>query len=143
MVGSTTHDLYSHVVDLSFLVLLLSPKSEVLLEKLNDALGIAEVVLLELIDLVESLLESVVSEIAGLLVVLHDLVVEDREVKGKTELDGVAGRKGDGIGFVIGLKCLVLDGLKLVFLGVLGDVAVVVTDHLHEESLGLVLTVVT
>ena len=93
MVGSTTHDLYSHVVDLSFLVLLLSPKSEVLLEKLNDALGIAEVVLLELIDLVESLLESVVSEIAGLLVVFHDLVVEDREVKGKTKSNWVGGFK--------------------------------------------------
>ena len=59
-------------------------------QKFNNALCVTEVVLLlKLFNLVESILESLVSEVASSLVALHDFVVEDREVKGKTELDGV------------------------------------------------------
>jgi len=70
-------------------------------------------------------------------VVLHDFVVEDGEVEGKTQLDGVARGELDGVGIVVGRECGLLDLLKLGALCVLGDVAVVVADHLDEESLGL------
>ena len=127
----------SQVVDLVVTLLFLFPEGEVLLEELNDALSVTEVVLFELVDLVESLLESVISELTGLGVILEDLVVEDGEVEGKSELDGVAGGKIDFVSFFVSLFGLHLDILELGVLGVLGDVAVVVTDHLDEESLSL------
>ena len=128
----------SQVIDLVVALLLFFPEGEVLLEELDDALGVAEVVLLKLIDFVEGLLEGVVSELASFGVVLQDFVVEDGEVEGEAELDGVAGRQIDGVGLLVGGLGLLLDLLELGLLGVLGDVAVVVTDHLDEEGLGLV-----
>jgi len=128
----------SEVVDVVVAFLLL-PEGQVLLEELDDALGVTEVVLLELVDLVERILEGLVSELAGSLVVLHHLVVEDGEVQGEAELDGVAGGQGDLVGLVLGLESVLLDLLHEGALRVLGNVAVVVTDHLHEEGLGLTL----
>ena len=72
--------------------------------------------------------------------VLHGFVVEDGEVKGESELDGVARGEGDGVGLVVSGKGSLLDLLEVISLGVLSDVAVVVTDHLDEESLGLAVT---
>ena len=127
---------------LNFVVaLFLLPESEVLLEELDDGLSILKVVFLEFVDLVEGLLEGAVGQGASFLVVLHHLVVEDGEVEGKAELDGVAGGKVDLVGIVVGFEGLLLDFLKLSIFGVLGNVAVVVADHLDEESLGLVLAV--
>ena len=80
----------SEVVDLVSTLLLILPQGQVLLEELDDALGVTEVVLLKLVNLVESILEGLISKFASSLVVLHDFVVEDGEVKGKTELDWVA-----------------------------------------------------
>ena len=60
-----------------FTVLFFLPKGEVLLKKFDNALGITEVVFLQLVNLVESILQSLVSELAGSLVVLHDFVVEN------------------------------------------------------------------
>jgi len=98
----------SKIVD-SVITLLLFPECQVLLEQLNDAFSVAEVILLELIDFVESLLESAISELACLVVVLENFIVEYREVKSETELDRVAGRKIDGVSlFVCGL-CLLLN----------------------------------
>jgi len=127
----------SQVIDRVIALLFLLPEGEVLLEELDNALGITEVVLLELVNLVESGLESEVSELAGLLVVLHDLVVEHGEVEGEAELDGVAWGQGDLIGLVVSFKSFLLNFFHKVALCVLSDVAVVVTDHLDEESLGL------
>ena len=70
----------SQVVDLVIALLLFFPESQVLLEKLDNALSITEVVLLELVNLVEGLLQSIVRELAGLGVVLQHLVVENGEV---------------------------------------------------------------
>ena len=114
------------------------PEGEILLEQLNDALSVAEVILLKLIDLIEGLLESGVSELTCASVVLENLVVEDGVVEGESELDGVAGGKIDGVSLLVGLLSLLLDILELSLLGVLGDVTIVVTYHLDEEGLGLV-----
>jgi hypothetical protein len=99
----------SEVIDLVVTFFLFFPEGEVLLEEFNDALGVTEVVLLEFIDLVESILESLVSELAGSLVVLHDLVVEHGEVEGKAELDGVAWWEGDLVGLVVSFESVLLD----------------------------------
>ena len=128
----------SQVIDLVVAFLLFFPEGQVLLEKFDDALGIAEVVLLKLIDFVEGLLEGVISELASFGVVLQDFVVEDGEVESQAELDGVAGRQIDVVSLLVGCLGLLLDLFKLGVLGVLSDIAVVITDHFHEEGLGLV-----
>ena len=58
------------------ILLFFAPEGEVLLQQFNDALGVTEVVLFKLVDLVKCILETLVSEVAGGLVVLHDLVME-------------------------------------------------------------------
>lgn len=120
--------------------LFLLPEGKVLLEKLDDALGVAEGLLVNVVDLVHGVLESSLSECASLLVILHDFVVEDREVQGEAELDGVAGGQGDLQGLLVGLEGLSLDMLELLSLGGLGDVAVVVSHHLDEERPRLILS---
>ena len=122
------------VVTLFFLL----PEGEVLLEELDDALGVAEVILLKLIDLIEGLLEGRVGELTCTSVILENLVVEDGVVEGEAELDRVASGKIDGVGLLVSLLSLLLDILKLRLLGVFSDVTIVVAHHLHKEGLGLV-----
>ena len=83
---------------------------------------------------------SLVSELACSLVILHDFVVEDREVEGKTKFNWIAWRKSNLVGFVVSLKRVLLHLFKKAALGVFSDVAVVVANHLDEESLGLTVT---
>ena len=70
--------------------------------------------------------------------ILEHFVVEDGEVESESELDGVASGELDGVGLFVSLLGLLLNLFESLVLGVLGDVAVVVTDHLDEEGLGLV-----
>lgn len=61
---------------------------------------------------------------------VEDLVVENREVEGQSETDGVGWRKiglGDLGGILVGLKRLVCRGLALVAESELGKIAVVIT----------------
>ena len=71
---------------------------------------------------------------------VHHLVVEHREVQGKTKSDRVASvqRLGGFVGQLIILQCTVLDALKLIWGGAFSHVSVVVSNHLVEECLGLV-----
>ena len=75
-----------------------------------------------------------------MLVVVHNLIVEDREVKGKTKSDWVAGIQGFALsaGLLVVLKCSIFDCFKLISNGAFSDISVVVTSHLIEESLSLV-----
>ena len=82
-------------------------------------------------------MEGLVSKLASSLVVLHDFVVEDREVEGEAELDRVAGRKRDLVCLLVGLEGILLDGLELVTLGVLSDVAADARLQLREQDQGL------
>ena len=111
--------------------------------ELHEAAGVArddriDAQRLELVDLVKSLLQGVVGQLARLRVVLEDLVVEDGVVEGEAELDGVAGGQLDGVGLFVGLLSLRLDLLEAGVARVLSNVAVVVAHHLDEEGLGLV-----
>jgi hypothetical protein len=118
-------------------VLLFLPEGQVFLEEFDNALGISKIVFLELVNLVKSILESLIGQVAGSLVVFHNFVVENGEVEGEAELDGVAGRKSNLVSLIVGLEGVLLDRLHKGTLCVLCDVAVVVTDHLDEEGLGL------
>jgi hypothetical protein len=58
-------------------ILLLFPECEVFLEEFNDGLRISELIFGEVIDVFESSLEALISQLAGLLMILHDFIVED------------------------------------------------------------------
>ena len=76
-----------------------------------------------------------------MLVIIHDLVVEDGEVEGETKSNRVASVEGlrQLLSLLVATEGTVLDGLELVVSGRLGNVSVVVTNHLLEEGLGLVI----
>jgi len=130
----------SEVIDDS-LALFLLPEGEVFLKELNDGLGITEGLFVDVIDLLEGLRKSLLSKLASLLVVVHNLIVEDREVESETESDGVAcvkalGKSSSGL---ITSESTVLHSFELVALGRLSNISVIVTDHLLEECLRLVI----
>ena len=77
-----------------------------------------------------SIVESLLGQVASLVGGIEDLVVEDGEVKGKTQADGVRGRQlglGNFGGSLVGLERLVGGVLALVANGKLGEITVVVT----------------
>jgi len=80
--------------------------------------------------------------LARLLVVLHHLVVEDGEVEGETQFDGVARVQALScrLRLLIVLECAVAGLCEDVPLGRLSHVPVVVTDHLEEEGAALRVT---
>ena len=72
------------------LFFLFFPEREVFFKELNDGLGISEGLLVNIVDLLEGIRQSSLAEFAGLLMVVHNFVMEDREVKGKSKSDWVA-----------------------------------------------------
>ena len=60
-------------------------------EELDDRLGISEGFFIDIIDLLQSFGQSLLTEFTGLLMVVHDFVVEHREVQSESESNGVAG----------------------------------------------------
>jgi hypothetical protein len=75
-------------------------------------------------------------------VVVDDLVVEDREVESEAEANGVAWVKSlrELVSLIISFECAILYALELVLGGRLGNISVIIADHLLEEGLGLVLS---
>jgi hypothetical protein len=129
----------SEVLD-GVLLLLFLPEGEVLLEQLDDALGVSKGLLIDIVDFLKGIRQGLLTELAGLLVVVHHLVVEHREVEGQTKSDWVAGVQtlGGGLSELVVFEGTVLDRFKLVSLGALGNVSVVVSNHFVEECLGLI-----
>jgi len=73
------------------LLLLFFPEGQVLFKEFDDGLGISECLFINIVDLLESIRKCGFSEFTGLLVVVHDFVVEDRKVESKSESNWVAG----------------------------------------------------
>lgn len=87
-----------------------------------------------------SVIKSKLGQVAGLVGGVQDLVVEDGEVKGQAEADGVGRGEvslGDLGGGLVGLQGVVGSTLAAVANGELSQVTVVVTLHLVVEDLGL------
>ena len=121
----------------SVVSILFLPEGEVLLEQLNDRLSISESLLIDIVDFLKGLGEGNLAKLTGLLVVVHNLIVEHGEVKGKSESNGVACVEllGELLGLEVSLEGSLLDFLESGFTGGLGNISVVVTDHLLEECL--------
>lgn len=87
-----------------------------------------QVSLLELTG--NGVIESLLGQVASLIGGVQNLVVEDGEVQGETQADGVGGRKlglSNLSGSLVGVERLVGGVLALVANGELSQVAVVVT----------------
>lgn len=77
-----------------------------------------------------SIIESLLGQLASLIGRVEDLVIEDREVKGESETDRMRGGEvslGNFGGVLVGLEGLVGGLLALVTESELGEVAVVIT----------------
>jgi hypothetical protein len=129
----------SEVLD-GVLLLLFFPERQVLLEELNDGLGISEGLFVDIVNLLESIRQSLLTELTGRLVVVHNLVMEDGEVESETQSDWVASvqtLRSLGSELIV-LESSVLNGLKVFARGAFSNISVVVSDHLVEEGFGLI-----
>jgi hypothetical protein len=66
----------SEVFDVVLFFLFL-PEREVFFKELNDGLGISESLLINVVDLLKSIRQSGFTKFASLLVVVHNLIVEN------------------------------------------------------------------
>ena len=86
---------------------------------------------------------DLLGQLAGLVGGVEDLVVEDGEVEGETQPDGVGGlhgRLGNVESILISLLGIVNNSSLGISYGNLGKIPVVVTLHLQVEHLGLRVT---
>ncbi len=107
---------------------------------MHDGSGILVLIFLDLIDVSNGIIESLLGELAGFGWVVLDFVVEHGVVEGETESDGVGGLEvllsllsSLGIGFMSVVSGFVVVGSG----GVFRDVSVVVSLHFVVEDLGL------
>lgn len=106
------------------------PEGKVVAEQLHDQRGILVGVLVDVIEFSDGIIEGLLGELARALRGIQDLVVEDREVEGKAEADGVCGRKvndSDVGGLLVGIEGVLGGVLAVLTSGKLSQVAVVVT----------------
>jgi len=119
------------------------PESKVVSDELHDGGSIFVDILLKLLNVSDGLVEGLLGELASLGGVVHDFIVEDREVKGKSESDGVSGLKvsvGNLRSVGVCLEGIVSGLLMEVSDCVLGNISVVVSLHLEVEDVGLGVT---
>lgn len=67
------------------------PKGEVVTQQLHDEGAVAVRLLRERVEFGDSVIKRLLGQVAGTVRGVQDLVVEHREVQGKTETDGVSG----------------------------------------------------
>ena len=72
--------------------------------------------------------------------VVHDFVMEHREVESEAKSNWVASIEalGSFLSVLVVLESTVLDGFKSITGGAFSNVSIIVTDHLEKECLGLV-----
>ncbi len=67
------------------------PEGEVVAQELHDEGAVAVRLLRERVELGDRVVEGLLGQVAGAVGRVEDLVVEDREVEGQTQADGVGG----------------------------------------------------
>jgi len=129
----------SEILD-GILLFFLFPEWEIFFEQFDDWFGISESFLVNIINLLEGILKSLFSKFTGLLVLVHDFVVEHWEVKSKTKSDWVASIEWSRwiMSKFVMFKSASFDFFELIFWCTFSNISVVVTDHLIEESFGFI-----
>ena len=103
---------------------------QVITEELHDEGGVLVALLAEGVELSNSVVKGSLGKVASLVGGVENLVVEDREVQGESETDGMGRSEvslGNLGGILVSLERLVGGGLALVTKSELGEVTVVVT----------------
>lgn len=103
---------------------------QVVSQELHDECGILVAFLTESVKLGNSIIEGLLGKMASLVRRVEDLVVEDREIEGKTKSDGVSRSKiglSDFGGSLVSLQGLIGRFLSLVGSGEFGEVTMVIT----------------
>jgi hypothetical protein len=103
---------------------------QVITEELHDEGGVLVALLAEGVELSNSVVKGGLGKVASLVGGVENLVVEDGEVQGESETDGVGRGEvslGNLGGILVSLERLVGGGLALVTKSELGEVTVVVT----------------
>jgi len=67
-------------------------------------------------------------------VVIHHLIMEHGEVQRKAQFDWVARRQLNFVGFCVSFERVLFDFFELCIFDVLGNVAVVISDHFNEKG---------
>ena len=119
-------------------VLVRSPESEVVSEQLHDEGRVLVGFLAQGVELSDGVIESLLGQVAGSVGGREDFVVEDGEVEGETQSDGVGGRQvlvGDGRSGGVSVQSGGSGSLSRVADLELGQVSVVVALHLVVEDL--------
>ena len=92
----------------------------------------------KIFDVSNSIIKGLFGHFTGFTGFVHDFIIEDGEVKSKTESDWVGGLQVFGSfisSLVISLKSGFRNFLHLVSFGVFTDITVVITLHFEEEDL--------
>jgi hypothetical protein len=111
------------------------PESQVVAEELHDDGGVLVGILRKLVKLSDGIIEGLLGELAGFVGGVEDLVVENGEVEGETEADGVGGGQvstGNITGLLVSLEGVVSSLLSLISGLELSNISVVVA--LEEEN---------
>ena len=133
----------SEVFDGVLVSFFLLPKWKVFLQQLNDWLGVSEGFLINVINFFECFCKSSFSKLASFLVVVHDFVVEDTEVQGKSKSDGVACIEWlwELVGIVVSIKSSIFDLLESGIMGWFRNVSVDQVIVLQVKQEGLLLEI--
>ena len=115
------------------------PQGEIVSKELHDEGRVLVRLLVEGVELGDGIVEGLLGDVAGAVGAVEDLVVEDGEVEGKAEADGVGGGKvsrGNTRSGLVGIEGGRSGGLARLAGLELGEVTVVIALHLVEEDLG-------
>jgi hypothetical protein len=112
---------------------------KVLLEKFNDGFGISEGFFIDIINFLKSLRKGSFSKGACLRVVVHNFVVENREVKSKSKSDWMSSLQFFSLvlRLLIGVLGIIDNSLSLFSCQKFSKVSEIVTLHLQEKHNGL------
>ena len=110
---------------------------QVVSQQLHNEGGILVALLAQCVELGDSIIKSLLCEVASLIGGVEDFVVEDGEVQRETKTDGVSWSKigaGNFGSVLVRLKGLVSRDFTLVTHGELGQVTVVVSLPVREQN---------
>merc|ERR1712025_967911 len=120
-------------------LLIRGPQSQIITQQLHDERGVLVRIFRHIVKLGNSVLEGSAGHLACLIWVAKNFIVEDREVEGQTQADGVGHCKLAG-----STHCIIICPLGfvcsttfLVTISEFSNVPVVVALHLMVEDLGL------
>ena len=110
---------------------------QVVSQQLHNECGVLVALFAQSVELGNSIIKSLLCEVASLVGRVEDFIVEDGKVEGEAETDWVSRGEicaGDFSGVLVGFEGLVSRNLALVTYGELGQVTVVVSLPVQEQN---------